>query len=174
MATGTGNLPHDGMDFTPFDILTAEEMDDLVENIESLADGTGIGDEAIGTSALGQSVVTAEKTAFGGDYSTSEVNTGFKWMGKDIFCRGFSGVITSAANNSNTVNLMSSSGIDQIIRYHGSLTNTSGTQYIMPTSWGTTRWSTVRISGGDIQLVTQLDVSRTNEPYALVIFYTKT
>lgn len=28
------------MDFTPFDILTATEMDDLVENIESLANGT--------------------------------------------------------------------------------------------------------------------------------------
>lgn len=47
MASGTGNLPNQGMDFTPFDILTAEEMDDLVENIESLADGSGIGDEAV-------------------------------------------------------------------------------------------------------------------------------
>lgn len=65
MASGTGNLPNQNMDFTPFDILTAEEMDDLVENIESLADGSGIGDEAIGTSALGQSVVTPDKLGLG-------------------------------------------------------------------------------------------------------------
>lgn len=52
MASGTGNLPNPGMDFTPFDILTAEEMDDLVENIESLADGTGIGDGALKKGAV--------------------------------------------------------------------------------------------------------------------------
>ena len=40
MASGTGNLPNQGMVFTPFDILTAEEQNQLVENIESLADGT--------------------------------------------------------------------------------------------------------------------------------------
>lgn len=47
MATGTGNLPNPAMAFTPFDILTAEEMNNLVENIESLATGTGIGDNSV-------------------------------------------------------------------------------------------------------------------------------
>lgn len=47
MATGTGNLPNPTMSFSPFAILTAEEMNDLVENIESVADGTGIGDSAV-------------------------------------------------------------------------------------------------------------------------------
>lgn len=35
------SLPNPGMSFTPFDPLTASEMNDLVENIESLADGSG-------------------------------------------------------------------------------------------------------------------------------------
>lgn len=69
-------LPNPGMDAVPFTPLTAEFLDDMIENIESLSSGTGIGDGA----------VTAGKTAFGGDYSTSEVNTGFKWIdGKTIY-----------------------------------------------------------------------------------------
>lgn len=35
-------LPNPGMDFTAFDTLPAASLDDLVENIEALADGSGI------------------------------------------------------------------------------------------------------------------------------------
>lgn len=41
-------LPNPSMSFSPFAILTAEEMNDLVENIEALADGSGLDDGAIG------------------------------------------------------------------------------------------------------------------------------
>lgn len=37
-------LPNPGMDFDPFDPLTAVSLDDLVENIEALADGNGVND----------------------------------------------------------------------------------------------------------------------------------
>lgn len=47
MATGTGNLPNQDMEFNPFDPLPASQLNDLVENTESLADGSGIGDEAV-------------------------------------------------------------------------------------------------------------------------------
>lgn len=40
-------LPYPNMDFTPLDILTAAEMDKIVANIESLANGTGIADGVI-------------------------------------------------------------------------------------------------------------------------------
>lgn len=63
MASGTGNLPHPALSFSPFAILTAEEMNDLAENIESLADGTGIGDGSVTTNTLAQSAVTSEKLA---------------------------------------------------------------------------------------------------------------
>lgn len=85
MATGTGNLPHPSMAFTPFDILTADEMNDLVDNIESLATGSGIGDGAIGTSDLADDAVTSAKldvvptTDANGwsirDYGTSKIAT---------------------------------------------------------------------------------------------------
>lgn len=60
-------LPNPGMDFVPFDVLTAEEMDDLVENIESLADGTGFDAGAIGASDLASGVALAnlDSTATG-------------------------------------------------------------------------------------------------------------
>lgn len=35
------------MSFSPFAILTAEEMNDLVENIEALANGSGLDDDAV-------------------------------------------------------------------------------------------------------------------------------
>lgn len=39
-------LPNPGMDFTPFDILPAASLDDMVENIESLADGSAFDSES--------------------------------------------------------------------------------------------------------------------------------
>lgn len=41
------SLPVPSMSFSPFAILTAEEMNDLVENIEALADGSGLDNGAV-------------------------------------------------------------------------------------------------------------------------------
>lgn len=62
-------LPNPDMNFTSFDILTAEEMNELVANIESISDATGIEDGVILTRHLGQSVVTSDKI----DYATLKV-----------------------------------------------------------------------------------------------------
>lgn len=43
-------LPNPSMSFSPFAILTAEEMNNLVENIEALADGSGLNTGAVGPS----------------------------------------------------------------------------------------------------------------------------
>lgn len=40
-------LPNPSMNFTPFDVLTAAELDDLVENDQALAAGTGLDTGAI-------------------------------------------------------------------------------------------------------------------------------
>jgi hypothetical protein len=57
-------LPNPGMAFSPFDILTAEEMNNLVENIEALADGTGLNDNIVTSNKLnlGQSGVSGNVT----------------------------------------------------------------------------------------------------------------
>lgn len=54
-------LPNAAMSFSPFAILTAEEMNDLVENDQALADGTGLNTGAISTTALADTSVTATK-----------------------------------------------------------------------------------------------------------------
>jgi hypothetical protein len=41
------SLPNPGMNFTPFDTLPAASLDDLVENIEALAAGSGLNTSAI-------------------------------------------------------------------------------------------------------------------------------
>lgn len=41
-------LPNPGMNFTPFDPLPASDLNDIVENIESLADGTGFDAGSLG------------------------------------------------------------------------------------------------------------------------------
>ena len=62
MATGTGNLPNPSISFSPFAILTAEQMNNLVSNINSLATGTGIGDASVNTAAIADGSVTTDKT----------------------------------------------------------------------------------------------------------------
>lgn len=54
-------LPNPGMDAVPFTPLTAEFLDDMIENIESLSDGTGFENGAITTNTLAESAVTPNK-----------------------------------------------------------------------------------------------------------------
>lgn len=76
--------------FTPLTTITAQDHNDQMENVNSLADGSGIDNSAITTTHLADGAVTAGKTAFGGSYSTSEVNTGFTWIdGKTIYKRTY-------------------------------------------------------------------------------------
>lgn len=51
------SLPNPSMSFSPFAILTAEELNDMVENIESLSNGTGFVPGAIDSDTLAQSAV---------------------------------------------------------------------------------------------------------------------
>lgn len=77
-------LPNPGMDFTPLTPLTAEEMDDLVENIEAINNATiqtdSIADGAITKVKLGADAMSNQ------NYSTSEIDTGTTWIdGKKIY-----------------------------------------------------------------------------------------
>lgn len=52
MATGTGNLPQPNNTVSPFDIGTAEHMNNIKSNIDALASGSGLGDASVTSSAL--------------------------------------------------------------------------------------------------------------------------
>lgn len=52
------SLPYPSMVFVPLDILTAEEMNQIVGNIESLAAGTGLNDGAVTSSKIDSTTYT--------------------------------------------------------------------------------------------------------------------
>lgn len=49
------SLPNPAMSFSPFAILTSEEMNQIVENIEALSDGSGLADGSITNAKLSAS-----------------------------------------------------------------------------------------------------------------------
>lgn len=64
-------LPFPGMNFTAFDILTAAEMNQLVDNIEALADGTAIAAGSIGATKLSTSAIKLGTVSRTSDFTTS-------------------------------------------------------------------------------------------------------
>lgn len=54
-------LPNPGLDAVPFTPLTAQFLDDMIENIESLAAGSGFDQDAIDTPSLAPGSVTGPK-----------------------------------------------------------------------------------------------------------------
>ena len=127
MATPT--LPYPNMDFTPLDVLTAAEMDQMVANDQylrnfcaGLANGTNIDNGVILPSKLVNSFTS---------YTTDEVDTGFKWTdGKAIYRK----VINFGAlpnNSSKTVTWAGTNTIDVITSLSGTACN-SGRCHPLP------------------------------------------
>ena len=93
-------MPHQNLDAVPFTPLTAEFLDNMNENIESLARGTGLEPAAVKASNIDFATFAAH------DYSTAEVSTGRKWTnGRMIYQKSLvfsttgSGAEETGANN---------------------------------------------------------------------------
>jgi hypothetical protein len=70
---------------------------------------------------MAETKVTAKEMSIGGNYSTSEVDTGFTWTdGKAIYKRTFSGTVTYSSNVRFSGTILSSAGIETLIRSEGS------------------------------------------------------
>lgn len=150
-------LPNPGMDAVPFTPLTAEFLDDMIENIESLSDGTGFGTGVINTAALANGAVTSAKIGTGevkttnildsnvttskladsavteaksvmkGSYSTSETDMGFKWVDGKTVYRKT--VNFGTLPNATTKSLAHGiSNLASVLNYYGWATN--GTNFI--------------------------------------------
>lgn len=95
-------LPNPGMNFDPLTPLPAESLNNMVENIEALADGTGLNNGVIPNRS----------------YSTAEVATPDKWVdGKTIYRK----TINFGALPNNTAKTVPHGivGIDRVIRMYG-------------------------------------------------------
>ena len=92
-------LPNPGMDAVPFTPLTAEFLDDMIENIQSLSSGTGFATGAIGAGTLANGAVAKSNIDYTSVdvYSTSETDTCKKWVdGRTIYRKVLVGNITIA------------------------------------------------------------------------------
>ena len=95
-------LPNTGMSFTPFDPLPASQLNDLVENIEALADGSGLDAGAITPDLRSGGFATGALTVSSGGGKTV---SGLSFQPK--FLR-LSGVVTS----NNSISAQSSATFD--------------------------------------------------------------
>ena len=65
------SLPNPGMDAVPFTPLTAAFLDDMIENIEALAAGTGLNSSVVTSTKIADGAVTGSKLA------TSAITLGY-------------------------------------------------------------------------------------------------
>ena len=113
------NLPNPGMDFTPLTPLTAEQMDDIVENIEAINNATiqtgSIADGAITKAKLGADAMSNQ------NYSTSEIDTGTTWIdGKKIYKKTYSKTISSPSVTSAYTTPLGISNIADVVKFEAS------------------------------------------------------
>lgn len=99
-------LPNTGMSFTPFDPLPASDLNDLVENIESLSDGTGIINSAILTRHIAASQVTLAKM----DLTTFPSVTAYKVAAQNS-TNGVSLIILDGEDHDQGSNFNTSTGL---------------------------------------------------------------
>lgn len=121
-------LPNPSMDFTPLNVLTADEMDDLVENIEAINNCT------IQTGSIANGAITKAKLAQDAldNYSLSEVDTGATWIdGKKIYKKTIDFGSEPSANQEKTVNA-NISNLDKVIRLEGVGFDNSGSSMPLP------------------------------------------
>lgn len=164
-------LPYPMPPVSPFDTITAQETNERIANIEALAAGTGLNNGAI----------TAVKTAFGGNYSTSEVNTGFTYSGgQDIYKRTFAGTITQASGSRNIV-VLQNGGVTRVINAEGWIADTAagtttsvvGQEWIDGSGNPYVKSGVVFTGGNSISLYSWASVARTSAPYQVTVYYTK-
>lgn len=118
------SLPNPSMSFSPFAILTAEEMNDIVENIEALADGSGLDDEAVTVQKIDMATVlpalTLQKgtTTVSGDVLTIDTTARIIYTNSNAYPTYVTVVITGANSLS--------SGTSITIRYNATSGNAIG------------------------------------------------
>lgn len=161
------SLPYPSMVFVPLDILTAEEMNQLVANIESLSSGTGLADGAITSDKIDWTTYY---------YSTSEQLIG-QYENKSLYRKA----IVVPANSNTSISVDTGVAIDKLLNVsanmHVSTSNDDnwvGTFYGSATDFfryflrkytsGATHSLEIRVGSGNA----------TNSPdYIVILEYTK-
>ena len=134
-----------------------------------LLKGTPLPNNTVTTPAITDASVTAAKTAFGGDYSTSEVDTGFKWVdNKTIFKKTIS---TGALPNSTSKSVAHGiSTFDFAIHTYGHAKNSGGVIRPLPYPGTSTNYFCISVDATNIMLSTSSDLTTYSVSYVTLIY----
>lgn len=116
-----------------------------------------------------------------GNYSTSEVNTGFTWVnGKPVYKRTITGNVTASAGTRDVTVRSDITGIEAVVDASGYFQYSTGNTFPYGGTQTDSTGGTVSkaigllVSSASISVLTISDVARTSQPYYLTLFYTKT
>lgn len=134
-------------------------------------DTQAISNNAVTTGKMNNGAVTAAKTAFGGNYSTSEVDTGFTWVdGKTIYKKTIN--FGTLPNNTSTNVAHGVTGVSAFISNSGYAVSSTT---FLPLPYAATAAANsiqLAVSGNNINIQTGTD--RTGFSAYVTLFYTKT
>lgn len=177
------NIPYPDMDFVPLDILTALELDQMVANIEYIANdafpvtNANIADSAVTAGKINTGAVTKAKLASAitniSDYSTTEKSTGFTWTdGKTIYKKTINfGALPNATAKS--VNL-SITNLGVIINTEAFCVYSNGINFPIPFTNTNDFASSVMLNYSSTQVTITTGTDRSSATGYVTIFYTKT
>ena len=160
------SLPNPGMSVTSNTPALASDINDIIENVESLANGTGLDNGSISTAKL-----TTAAAAIG-NYSTSEVATGYTYIdGKTIYRKTIN---FGALPNNTTKSVAHGITLQNVMDIQGITTNGSGLFLKFPHGSTSSMGNqiTITINGANIDVVTGTDRTAFITTY-ITIFYTK-
>lgn len=168
-------LPYPSLSFVPLDVLTAEEMNEIVANYTYIANQF-----PIGTSNIASNAVTYGKI----DWSTFQPSTTErvvgKWTdGRNVYEQAFTGTVPTITANTLSQTVLAED-IDAIVDVAGffSWTNTHtvpvGEATYLRMSDGTSILTCVVVNNSRIELrCFNSSSSYTNRPYSVVVRYLK-
>lgn len=141
-------------------------------------DGTGFQTLTVASSAPSSPAtgdIWIDTSISTGNYSTSEADTGFKWIdGKTIYKKTFTGTLTASASVRLITTISSFPSVETMVKAEGWFNG--GSEIVVFGSTHVSSSGTINRAmaiRGDNQLVTWSDSARTNAPYAFTIYYTK-
>lgn len=164
-------LPYPDMDFTPLDILTAAEMDQMVANdqyltnfVNGLADGSNLSDGVIQARKFVPAI---------SNYSTSEQNTGFKWIdGRDIFKKTINfGALPNSTGKAVPHNIQN---LDMVIKTEAFCKYPSGVAFPIPFTYIDGLQYSVMLSYTTTNVSITTGTDRSGASGYVTMFYVKT
>lgn len=171
-------IPYPDMDFVPLDVLTAEELDQMVANIEYIANcfplgSQSISDSAVTTAKINDGAVTSDKIDFTTfNYSTSEQVAG-KWVdGKTIYKKTID--FGYLPNNSSKSVPLGIDNISRIITIEQSCDNGGGGYVILSSGTMSAIGWNFYVQSTNANLVVTTNTDRSALRAYFTVYYTKT